>query len=196
MEQIVKAGAFVIFQGRFIFVVGPDGPHPRHGVVRLGGHRESGESPLACAIREVREEASLQIEPVRPPATYWATPGGGLAAGLWAGEADEVPPLLVTYHQEGGRRSRATAIYLAYTDQAPRPAMETRGLLLLAPDQVRQVAHTPMTLRECLAAGGEAILQAETDLDWPLHPSHQVKALDRLMEQISPGPSCASRKGC
>lgn len=188
MEQVVKAGAFVVYQGRFIFVVGPDRHYPRHGVVRLGGHREPGESPLACAIREVQEEALLAIWPSQPPATYWAAPEGEPEAGPWPGagtaadEGGEVPPLLVTYHPESGSRPRQTAIYLAFVDQPPVPAMETRGLLLLTPAQVQLLAHTPMTLAQCLAAGTKGSFRTPLQMGWPLRPSHHVRTLARLLE--------------
>jgi 8-oxo-dGTP pyrophosphatase MutT (NUDIX family) len=71
-----------------VFAVGlPAGATDRLGVARLGGHREHGETAWQCAAREVREEASLAVRPLTPPATYWVGPPhdpAALAAGPWA----------------------------------------------------------------------------------------------------------------
>ena len=64
------ASAWVVADGLFPFVVGPDETGERLGVVRLGGHMEEGETPWECAIREVREESGLEIRHVEPPGTY------------------------------------------------------------------------------------------------------------------------------
>jgi len=56
------SSAWVLVSGSFPFMVGPDQTGKLLGVVRLGGHIEQGETPWQCAVREVKEEADLDIE--------------------------------------------------------------------------------------------------------------------------------------
>ncbi len=59
LDQTATAGAYVLLDGRFPFIVGPTPDGDRLAVVRLGGHREAGESPWQCAAREVMEESGV-----------------------------------------------------------------------------------------------------------------------------------------
>jgi hypothetical protein len=68
--QIVTAGVCVCVAGCFPFQVGPSASGETLGVVRLGGHREEGETAWQCAAREAFEEAHLQVLARQPPATY------------------------------------------------------------------------------------------------------------------------------
>lgn len=47
------SGAYVLYNGLFIFQVGPTKEGDKLGVVRLGGHREGNETALETAKREV-----------------------------------------------------------------------------------------------------------------------------------------------
>jgi hypothetical protein len=47
-SKVVTAGAFVLGQRRIPFVVGPTPDHIGVAVIRLGGHREEGETPWEC----------------------------------------------------------------------------------------------------------------------------------------------------
>lgn len=72
-----SAGGVVVrhFRGRpFICAV-----EPRAGVLALPkGHVEPGETPLEAAVREVREETGLTVEPLEEigDTRYWYTRGG------------------------------------------------------------------------------------------------------------------------
>src|SRR3954471_23730683 len=102
IDSVATAGAYIVLDGRFPFVLGTTPAGDRLAVVRVGGHREAGESPWQCAAREVLEEAGLSIQPIAPPATYWLSPGtdassqDGLMPIDWPPEpAAAHPPLLV-----------------------------------------------------------------------------------------------------
>lgn len=74
--RVVTAGVYVrleVLGGLMPFMVGQTNAGNRLGVVRVGGHREPGESSCDCARREALEEAGLRIEFLRPPMTYRAT---------------------------------------------------------------------------------------------------------------------------
>jgi len=162
-ERAVTASAWVLQGGVFPFMIGPDQTGEALGVVRLGGHIEPGETPWQCAVREVREEASLEIEALAPPATL-RLQEDQLSPVPWE-EPTGPPPTVFT-----GR-----AVYsLARTAGPPRPQAEARGLLLLSHEEVLELASSEMTLGEYLAAGGRAILRddlPELPLELPLKPT-------------------------
>jgi 8-oxo-dGTP pyrophosphatase MutT (NUDIX family) len=71
MSQVVTARAYVCIGHLMPFMVGPTLDGRRLAVIRLGGHREDGETPCQCAAREVVHEASLILTDQSPPATFW-----------------------------------------------------------------------------------------------------------------------------
>jgi 8-oxo-dGTP pyrophosphatase MutT (NUDIX family) len=188
-DRVVTAGAYVIAGDRFVFMFGlPSGATDRLGVVRLGGHREAGETAWQCAAREVLEEASVTLRPLAPPTTYWVGPPhdpDALTAGAWASEVSVAPeepaPLLVAWSEEAGER-RLSANYLARTEDTPVPAAEAQGLLLLRARDVQRVAHKTLTLNELLRDGGQAVLRADLDPYLPLAPLLQLRALAYMLD--------------
>jgi NUDIX domain len=184
--QVASVGAYVVVDGRLPFVVGPTAAGDRLGVVRLGGHRKPGETPWACAAREVLEEASLAACPLAPPATYWLAPPhdpAALTAAPWPGAptpADPVAPVLVAWRENAGQR-RSSLMYLAVADGPARPAAETAGLLLLTRADVLALVRAPVTLGAFLAAGGRAILRAALPTDLVLEPFLQLRVLAVLL---------------
>jgi 8-oxo-dGTP pyrophosphatase MutT (NUDIX family) len=163
-------------------MVGPTKTRDRLGVVRLGGHREVGESSWQCAYREVREEASVRIQPIQPPVTYWSSVGevdSSIEPGSWPLEVGAQPPirpLLVRRRVEVD--GLLSVMYLAWTDDTPAPAAEATGLLLLTRVDVARLARETMTLRQYLHLGGRALLRDELPLDLPLQPFAQLQWLD------------------
>lgn len=172
-QQVVTAGAYVWVDGRIPFVVGPTREGTALAVVRLGGHREGNETPWACAVREALEEASLQIEPRRPPTTYRIE--GDEPRFVRADWPSEPSPLFVS-----AKDGRLTAMYLAQATGQPKPAAETRGLLLLRPADVSAICQERLTLRAYLDRGGHAVLRAPMDEALPLVPFPQLRWLARF----------------
>jgi len=143
-------------------MVGPDRTGERLGVVRLGGHIQPGETPWECAVREVKEEADLDIQPLKPPATYRLREDA-LSAVSWE-DMDAMQPILIGDHSQ---------YYLARAEGTPRPGAEARGLLLLSRDDVLELACRRMTLGEYLDSGKRAIFRDDLDplpTDAPLKP--------------------------
>lgn len=175
-ERVTTAGAYVIIDGHIPFAVGPTPVGEALAVIRLGGHRERGESSLACAMRELWEEARLAIEPMQPPVTYLAQGvPPELTPTAWSGT---VKPLLVI--QRAGAQ-RFNVMYLARSQGQPEPASETRGLLLLDRPAIAWFCTAELTLGQFLAAGGRAMLREEMAPDLPLRPGPQLLLLHRLL---------------
>ena len=146
------ASAWVLAGEYFPFMVGPDRTGEQLGVVRLGGHIQSGETPWQCAVREVKEEAGLDIQPLPPPATYRLRQET-LSTVLWT-DPDVVQPILIGDHSQ---------YYLARAEGSPSPGAEARGLLLLSHDDVLDLACRHMTLGEYLDSGRRAIFRENLD---------------------------------
>src|SRR3954464_12516001 len=97
IDEVATAGAYVLLDGRFPFMVGPTRDGDRLAVVRLGGHREAGESPWQGAARGWLGGSGLPIQAVAPPRTYWLAPEAGapdqdgLVPGDWPPELPAVP---------------------------------------------------------------------------------------------------------
>jgi 8-oxo-dGTP pyrophosphatase MutT (NUDIX family) len=183
-RRIVTAGAYVRVDQTFPFMVGPTAGGEALGVVRLGGHRERGESSWDCAAREVREEASIDVQPARPPYTYWlhSDDPDQLRTVKWTLDGSTMePPLLVVEGPEAAGRP-LSAMYRAFSDDTPSPAAETQGLLLMTTEAIEYVTSTQPTLRDYLAHGFDARPRVPLPLDLRLKPFLQLRVLARLLK--------------
>ncbi|QHT62550.1 NUDIX domain-containing protein [Paenibacillus lycopersici] len=178
--KIITAGAYVNIDGYFLFQVGPTKSGTTLGVVRLGGHREDGETGWQCAMREVSEESSLAIKPVTPPVTYWyeASDDPDLVPGGWMEE--DHAPILVAKRPDS---QLITPVFLASADEAPVPAMETKGILILSPGNIRKINSRRMTLGQYLESGGKAVMKEELPPDLLLEPFPHLLLLELLIER-------------
>lgn len=195
--RVVTAGAYVVWRGRYVFMVGfPGDATDRLGVVRLGGHREGDEDAWRCAAREVLEESGLHLRPIPPPATYWIGPGQDertMRSAPWEGDTSGgAAPLLVGWRshvagdgddRDGGGAVRLSVTYVAEGLGDPHPAAETQGLLLLRPQDVTTVARGSVTLEALLDTGAEALLRAPLPTHLPLEPLTQLRALALLLDR-------------
>jgi len=193
-SSIITAGAYVLVDGRFAFMVGPTRQGNSLAVVRLGGHLEEGESPMACAIREVHEEASVQISLIPPPATYWFYPGQDPARLLAGpppvaavgstdcsdGDSGRVAPILVV-KGSAEQTERLSLMYLAYADGEPAPASEADGLLLLTTEEILRLTCSQVTLDQYIRAGGHLRLRDTLPGSLPLEPHLQLRLLALLL---------------
>lgn len=181
-DVVGTAGAYVVLDGLFVFMVGiAKAGGDRLVVVRLGGHREGTETAWECAAREVQEEAGLRIRPVAPPATYWTGRDGDesqLHAAPWPAQPEEAaPPLVVAWRMEGGQRL-LSATYLAEADGEATdaaPGGEAVGLLLLRPQDVLWLTREEVTLAEYVTAGGRAALREHLPMGFVLEPFLQPR---------------------
>ncbi|HWI60463.1 MAG TPA: NUDIX domain-containing protein [Symbiobacteriaceae bacterium] len=161
--NVVTAGVYLTIGERFLFVFGPNPAGDRLAIVRVGGHREPGETAWECAAREALEETGLTIEAL-PVSTGpdWHEPGPR--------------PLLVLPRDTG-----VTVMFLARAEGAPQPCSEVQGLLLLSREEILALCAQPTTLQAFLDAGGQAWMRRPYPPEMILEPVLQCRLLARLL---------------
>jgi 8-oxo-dGTP pyrophosphatase MutT (NUDIX family) len=179
-QNIVTAGVYALVMDFFVFQVGPTKSGKTLGIVRLGGHREGQETGWECAAREAFEEASLHVQPIQPPATYWGNSPGEyeMQVSTWCSSASQdVAPLLVT------RRSEhvITPIYLASSEDDPLPAAEVKALVLLRPSDIEQLVTQTMTLSDYLEQGGRVVFREDLPMHFVIEPFVHLRWLHILL---------------
>lgn len=177
MEDVRTSGAYVLYNGFFVFQVGPTKNGDKLGVVRLGGHRENKESPLETAIREVLEESAIKINPINSPVTYYLYDWNEKANKIELNE--EVNPILI----KGSKVESFTVMYMATADNEPKPSSESKGLLFLPPKDVELICSRQLTLNEFLGQNGLAKIKENFNKDLVLEPFPQLMVLSKLLKQ-------------
>ena len=153
-SEFTTAGAWVLVGGLFPFQFGPNEQGDKLGVVRLGGHLEAHENPWHCAVRELQEEASLKIDYLSPPCTYQLSQDEKeLTPIKWEHPLVPEVPIL--------RSSRGGVLFLAKSNDQPKPMNETRGLLLLSRSDVLYLSANIVTLQEYLSSGKCAVIRED-----------------------------------
>lgn len=171
------SGAYVLYKGLFIFQVGPTKEGDKLGVVRLGGHREGNETALETAKREVFEEAQVEIVPINPHITFYLSEWNEEPTKVNINEP--IVPILI----KGNEESSYTIMYLSNTLTLPTPSSESKGLLLLSPENVRLICQNKISLSEYQNLDGVSILKTELDMNLILQPFPQLLFLSRLLNE-------------
>ncbi len=184
--KIVTAGAYILTGGLYPFQIGLKPHDGKYPVVRLGGHVEENETGWQCAVREVREEAGLQIRPIPLQKTYLVVaddPNLIPTEITWVHElhSEVTPFLIVAYNIEND--PRLSLMYLVKSNEAPVPSTEVKGLLLLDRQHIHQLCHETITLCQFLSGGGKAILTGTFDRDLALEPFIQLRILSQLLDR-------------
>ena len=155
--NINTAGAYILYNGYFLFMFGFNADKTKLGVVRFGGHVEPGETAFECVIREVKEECSLDIEFFR------------------------TEPIFVRQVVDG----KLSVMYLTYGKGELRPSMETQGILLLRREDIENICMKNMTFKEYKESGGKYILVDDLPEDYYLFPHVQLHFLHNLFTSES-----------
>ena len=171
------SGAYVLYKGLFIFQVGPTKEGDKLGVVRLGGHREGNETALETAKREVFEEAQVEIAPINPNKTFYLSEWNEEPTKVNINEP--IVPILI----KGNEESSYTIMYLSNTLTLPTPSSESKGLLLLSPENVRLICQNKISLSDYHNLDGVSILKTELDMNLILQPFPQLLFLSQLLNE-------------
>ena len=166
--NVRTSGAYVLYKGLFVFQVGPTKEGDKLGVVRLGGHREGNETALETAKREVFEEAQVEMIPFNPNTTF--------SLSEWNEEPTKVniDEPVVPILMKGNEESSYSIMYLSNTLTLPAPSSESKGLLLLSPENVQFICQKKITLIDYQKMGGVSILKTEIDKNLILQPFPQL----------------------
>ncbi|MCP4416783.1 MAG: NUDIX hydrolase [Chloroflexi bacterium] len=155
----------------------------------IGGHREPGESWLACARREAREEVGAEIE-ILSASTTWFVPQRRSIRQIDVIDRPRPFAFYEMIHPPNTPRAGQLyriVIYKARLRSRPKnlPPDEIRGVIALTAAQVARGAERKPTLAEVLAegawlvAGGEAV-----DAQTRLYPLGTARALSHLLPRI------------
>jgi hypothetical protein len=180
------AGAYVRIDGYYVFAIGIRPHNGQFPVVRLGGHREGNETGWQCAVREVYEESRLRVRPHSPQRTYLSDGDQNdseLHEIRWDTRSENEPdPILVVAYRRT-ENILLSMMYLAQTNESPRPSSEVKGLLLLREEDIHDLCRTPVTLEQYLSKGGKAILSAQFDTELVLEPFTQLRLLSEILRR-------------
>lgn len=161
--------------GLLAFMAGPN----QEGdlcVVRLGGHKENGETAIECMKREVKEDASISIIPVNSPITYRAESWDDKPRLMNQNFNGDLSPIIIKGDEEGP----LSILYFAYSDEEPVPDSETHAILFLSLTDVDLICKESITIDDFLKSGGKALFQNELRRDVILKPGVHLRFLSML----------------
>ncbi|MDV3425823.1 MAG: NUDIX domain-containing protein [Bacillota bacterium] len=160
-------------------MIGPDKSGKKLGIVRLGGHIEGNENYLEALEREIKEEASIKIKLINSPSSFYKK--------SWD-ERDyyeitdniplEIKPLIIT-----GDKVSSTAVFLAYTEELPKPSSEAYGIIFLKENDIKDICSKKLCLNDFLRNGGKFIQQKEIDYNMEMYAGVHLAFLNRLLNQ-------------
>jgi 8-oxo-dGTP pyrophosphatase MutT (NUDIX family) len=157
----------------------------------IGGHREAGESWLACAHREVHEEAGTDVQIFSAPVT-WYIPQRGSVQRL---EVTDRPRPLAFYemiHPPGTPREGGLyriVIYRARLDGLPQALArdEVQAVIALTAEQVMCGPERKPTLADLIGEGARIVAGGEAvDRQTRLYPLGTAMALAYVLRQGDP----------
>ena len=176
-KNVRTSGAYVVYKNLFVFQVGPTSKGDTLGVVRLGGHKESDETAVETAKREVKEEATIDITILSSPSTYYKENWNAQSKKIKV--ANEINPILIIDSPD----ETLSIMYIAHSENKPNPSSETNGLLLLSLSDIRLICSKEITLKDYIKQGGIAILKEKMDIDLILQPYPQLMFLAGILKE-------------
>jgi ADP-ribose pyrophosphatase YjhB (NUDIX family) len=182
-------------EGRYLFFVAGTRHHCPPGerfYAGVGGHREAGESWLACAHREALEEMSTDVEILSAPET-WAIPHRGSARRVEVADRPRPLALYEMIHPPGTPRAGEVyriVVYQARLRSLPGnlPEDEVLAIIALTREQVIRGPERSPTLAVLLGEGARIVASVEPiDRQICLVPLGTARALACVLQR-TPGP--------
>ena len=174
-KQVNTAGAFILINDLFVFMVGPNQDNDLC-VVRFGGHKEHEETVIECLKREIKEEASITVTPVNSPITYYTESWDKEPILINQNLKEDISPIII----KGKENGPLSILYFAYSDEEPIPDFETHGILFLNLEDIDLICKELITIGDFLKNGGKAIFQKELRKDVILKPGVHLRFLSML----------------
>ncbi|MBU5349147.1 NUDIX domain-containing protein [Paenibacillus lautus] len=171
--QPKTVGVYLFINGLFAFAFGPNRHEGKLGIARFGGHIEANESIVECALREVKEETTLDVLLVSSPITYQIDSWDSRLMEV-EDEGKEVKPIL---------RFGQNVMFFARSNLEPKPWSETKGIILLSETELLRICNSEVTYGDFIAWGGSRIVRNEYSKDYILQPLGQMRFLARLMQE-------------
>ncbi len=173
--------------------MGPNRERDYLGIVRLGGHVESGETSADCAVREIGEEAGLKARLVPAPVTFtypasampdW-DPGKPDRVEVSLGPSTRITPQPLLIGAGRGSGDSVSVTYWAEAEGSPSPGAETRGLLLLDAEQIMAAVQVN-SLLHLMDRGARSWLTEEFPSSLPMRPHAPLRVLADLLRRYGP----------
>jgi len=121
-------GAYILYNGYFFLVgYGKDKESGKLGAFRFDGHLEPNETLVECVKREVKKEASLNIELYSSPITYILQSTSSEYMKLEEKIDKDCNPIFICPKING----KLSVMYFAYGIGEIIPSMETQEILSL-----------------------------------------------------------------
>ena len=174
------AGIYLKYNNRFAFMFGPDEKSSHHGVVRFGGHVNGNESAIACALREIREEANVDVTVSTSPRTFYLSDGYAIPVVADSYAHVRPRPILIS---GGTPVSPMSVMFVGRTEKSLLPSGETQGIVLLTVDEIRWLCDSHVTLQELLRSDGRIIERERLDRSLRLVPYLQLRFLRWAIDQ-------------
>lgn len=173
MQKPRTVGVYLYIQGLFAFAFGPNRNSGKLGIARFGGHLEEGEKLHECALREVKEETSLEVTLIPSPVTYlgesWDAPLQAIQE-----ESEAVKPLL---------RIGQNVMFFARSDRDPVISSETQGIILVTEAEMIRLCSEDVTYGEFRAWGGRSRTKFAFNEDYVMQPLAQMRFLANFVQE-------------
>lgn len=167
MQEPRTVGVYLYIQGLFAFAFGPNRNPGKLGIARFGGHLEEGETLHECALREVKEETSLEAALVPSPVTYqgesWDAPLQAIRE-----ESEAVKPFL---------RIGQNVMFFARSDREPVIASETQGIIRVTEAEMIRLCSDDVTYGEFRGWGGRSQTKFAFNEAYIMEPLAQMRFL-------------------
>jgi len=173
--NIKAAGAYILYENYFVFMFGHGKNHSLNelGIVRFGGHLEKNETPIQCVLREVQEEASLDLTFLDNRITYLNE--NNISRKLII-HRQSPNPIFVINNSD----NEFSLMYLTYGKGTLIPKMETQGVIYLRKIDIEMICTKQTTLKEFKKNGGKFSLVKDLSEDSILIPHTQIIFLNDL----------------
>ena len=170
-------GSFIIYEDTFAFMIGPDKTGERLGIVRIGGHIEGVESLAEALKREVLEEASINVDVINSPKTFYKKTWENEYSEIENFQHMKIKPLIIQ-----GNENRASTIFLSYANEEPKASSEAYGIVFLRKSDIKEICTNKLTLSDFVNKGGKLIQQKDMDFNMEIYAGVHLLFLNRFMD--------------